>query len=376
MYGVESDQNMKKDSRLVPILVIVICVVAMMAFVIKRDRQNKNQEEYRTTGFSMGTVVSITIYDENAEQIAGRILSDLDVLDTSVLSWRSEDSEVWKLNHSYIPGQEYPVSRELAEYLMIAESVADESDGLLDITIRPLAEVWGIEDGKTEIPDEADMYQALELVDHNAIHVAGLSNTESVPDIREYAVIVDREGISIDFGAIGKGIACDHIAEELEKEQSSGCVAVGGSIVVHGAKPDGSNWVIGIRNPRGDEESVMGILSIDTSDGSSRFISTSGDYEKYFMKDGIRYHHILNPQTGYPANTGTISATVICDSGVLSDALSTVCILTDREKAFEILETFGAEGILIDENLQVYMTKGIQDSFSIRDEAYHVVTMD
>lgn len=367
---------MKKDSRLVPILIIVLCVVTMMAYVIKRDRQNKNQEEYRTTGFSMGTVVSITIYDENAEQIAGRILSDLDVLDTSVLSWRSEDSEVWKLNHSYIPGQEYPVSRELAEYLMIAESVADESNGLLDITIRPLAEMWGIEDGNDEIPIDADIQRVLEFVDHNAIHVSRVDEEHSDVGMQEYVVIIDREGMIIDFGAIGKGIACDHIAEELEKEQSSGCVAVGGSIVVHGAKPDGSNWVIGIRNPRGDEESVMGILSIDTSDGSSRFISTSGDYEKYFMKDGIRYHHILNPQTGYPANTGTISATVICDSGVLSDALSTVCILTDREKAFEILETFGAEGILIDENLQVYMTKGIQDSFSIRDEAYHVVTMD
>lgn len=367
---------MKKDSRLIPILVLCLCTGVLAAYVISGYGDGSRRKQYQTTEFAMGTVVDLTVYGDGAKEAAEELLSEIHILENSVLSWREEGSEIAELNHNYIPGQAYPVSQELAEYLIFAEQVADASDGLLDITIRPLADIWGIEDGKKEIPEQTEIDGALANVDYQAIHVIKQDSENSGIAEPTYMVCVDREGISIDLGAIGKGIACDRIADCLLERKCSGCAAVGGSIVVSGEKQDGTPWVIGIRDPRGTYGEVMGVLNLKLSAGTSRFVSTSGDYEKYFIQDGRRYHHILNPHTGYPASTGIISATVICDNGALSDALSTVCILAGREQAFEILKAYGAEGILIDENLQVYVTEGIRDEFSIRNENFQIASQD
>ena len=150
---------------------------------------------------------------------------------------------------------------------------------------------------------------------------------------------------------------------------SGACIAVGGSIVCYGSKPDGASYQIGIQNPRGEQNDVMGVLKLEAG-SQPVFVSTSGDYEKYFIQDGKRYHHILNPVTGYPADSGTISATIIADNGALSDALSTLCILLDRGQALQLVEQYGADAILVDDAKQVYMTDGIENNFEITDGEY------
>lgn len=365
----QADPLMRQAKSRLPLMIFILCLAAFAAFIVFDGRRNRKNTEYQTTGFTMGTVVTVTIYGENANEISDGLLQELDVLETETLSWRQEGSEVWTVNHNYEVDIPYNISKELAEYITITNHVSDASGGLLDITVRPLAEVWGIEDGKTEVPETAEIEQALTYVDYTQIHVNEIQETETV-GASAYTLVIDKENISIDLGAVGKGIGCDRAAVYMETVQcTGGCVAIGGSIVVYGNKPDGSRWKVGIRNPRGEETEVMGMLSIDTQ-GGSRFISTSGDYEKYFIEDGKRYHHILNPQTGYPAHTGTISATVVCDSGILSDALSTACILLELPEAVALLDVFDAEGILIDEDRNVYVTEGIQTAFSIQTPEY------
>lgn len=173
---------------------------------------------------------------------------------------------------------------------------------------------------------------------------------------------------TLDLGAVGKGIACDVAQNYLkqQKEISGAVIAVGGSILLYGSKVDGSNWNVAVQNPRGQDGEAMGVLSLS---GTTN-VSTSGDYEKYFMQDGKRYHHILDPSTGYPAESGLISVTVVSDSGLLSDGLSTACFVLGKEKGQKLLETYGAEGIFIDQNKKVTVTKGLKDKFTILDEEY------
>ena len=132
------------------------------------------------------------------------------------------------------------------------------------------------------------------------------------------------------------------------------------------SKTDGTNWNVAVQNPRGKDGEAMGVLSLS---GTTN-VSTSGDYEKYFMQNGKRYHHILDPSTGYPAESSLISVTVVSDNGLLSDGLSTACFVLGKEKGQKLLETYGAEGIFIDQNKKVTVTKGLKDKFTILNEEY------
>ena len=173
---------------------------------------------------------------------------------------------------------------------------------------------------------------------------------------------------TLDLGAVGKGIACDVVQDYLkkQKEVSGAVIAVGGSILLYGSKADGSDWNVAVQNPRGQDGEAMGVLSLsDTTN-----VSTSGDYEKYFTQDGKRYHHILDPSTGYPADSGLISVTIVSDSGLLSDGLSTACFVLGKEKGEKLLETYGAEGVFIDQNKKVTVTKGLKDKFTILNKEY------
>jgi thiamine biosynthesis lipoprotein len=148
------------------------------------------------------------------------------------------------------------------------------------------------------------------------------------------------------------------------------CVALGGSIVVMGKKNDSTSWKVGVKNPRAEDE-VLGIIDIESS--TPVFVSTSGDYEKYFMENGKRYHHILNPKDGYPADEGIIAATVVCDNGLTSDALSTVCMLAGFDQAVALLKEYNAEAIIVDSEKNVYITQGLEDKFTPKSEDYNYI---
>ena len=174
--------------------------------------------------------------------------------------------------------------------------------------------------------------------------------------------------MAVDLGSVGKGAACDAAVRAYEEAGAKAAIiAVGGSVGVYGEKSSGKPWSVAVRDPNGDGS----LGSVTLAEG---FVSTSGSYEKYFEQDGVLYHHLLDPETGYPAESGLVSVTVVAKSGVLSDALSTACFVLGREDGMKLLEEFDAEGIFINSDNNITVTDGLKDRFTRTSRDYTLVS--
>lgn len=353
----------------IKMLVLSVALIVVFAAITddtgSSDDSGQIDAEETDTGytqydFAMGTALGISIYDEkNASRISELTVDSIKWLDDMVISWRNSDSELYKLNNGYAAGKPYEISDTLYTAVSEAYGLCRDSGGALDITIRPLADVWNIENADSEsftVPSQDDIDESLECVGYEALAISDKSEDKCT-------LTIDRNNMVVDFGAVGKGYALDIVKQVLVENNADGAViSVGGSIMVYGAKPDGSDWKVGVRNPQGDAEDMIGYLSFPA--GTSLCISTSGDYEKYFTVDGVRYHHILDRVTGYPAYSGLSSVTVVCENGLVSDGLSTACFVLGYEKSLALLEKYNAEAVFIDFDNNVTVTDGLKDRFN------------
>lgn len=389
-------------------------------------------QEYSKTDFVMSTVLSEKIY--GTKDVTQDIKEELDKLEKEQLSWREDSSIVSKINADAQKGTKTKLDSDMTSWVEDSLELAKRSNGALDPTIGRLTRLWNIEGDNPKVPSKQEIKNTLKDTGYTKIHLEKVEtqntatakknvdkdikdNTDkngdaakdtdnnttnstaqntadnmvnneanNTPDNtalnEERLETTDKktntdESISsiyiedqctLDLGAVGKGIACDVAQNYLkqQKEVSGAVIAVGGSILLYGSKADGSNWNVAVQNPRGKDGEAMGVLSLS---GTTN-VSTSGDYEKYFMQNGKRYHHILDPSTGYPAESSLISVTVVSDNGLLSDGLSTACFVLGKEKGERLLETYGAEGVFIDQNKKVTVTKGLKDKFTILNEEY------
>lgn len=316
---------------------------------------------YQDTDFAMGTVISQNIYGKKGEETADQVMDRLKELEQTI-SWRIEGSEIAKINEAAGTGKPVPVSEKTKRWLLDCQEVWKTTDRALDITIGAVARLWDIGGENPRIPSTEELEAALKTVGGETYRV------------EKERVIYEATGGQLDLGAVGKGIACDEIAELLktEKAEVNGTFSVGGSVLIYGSKPTGKNWKIGIRDPRGEEGEYMGSLTFQQEEGDCLFVSTSGDYEKYFEKDGVRYHHILDPKTGAPADSDLISVTVISKSGFLSDALSTACFVAGKENALEFSKLFQVDLVLIDKEGTITVTEGAEEAFERLNEEYRL----
>jgi len=246
------------------------------------------------------------------------------------------------------------VSGDTYEVLSRAIELSRYSQGLFDVTVGPLVTLWDNGKDTFKPPEDSSIRQVLPLVDY----------TDLLLDPYEKAAGLQRIGQSIDLGGIGKGFAGDKLLEVFKKYGiSSAYTNIGGNVVALGTKPDGSQWRVGIRHPR-QENSLIGLVAV-----ADKAVVTSGDYQRYFIgSNGKRHHHILDPSTGYPAESGLVSVTIVADNSTAADALSTVMFIAGMEKGLELLKSFsGTEAILIDMNLLVYVTRGLKDCFQAGD---------
>lgn len=316
---------------------------------------------YTATDIAMGTVVNQTVYTRK-ESVTEDVEAIIDALEQDTLSWRIAGSEIAQINEAAGTGA-VEVPQELNEDLIILMDVAEKSGGAFDFTIGPVVRLWKIDEwasGKKEAENIADGEELAEAVipAKEEIELA-LAATGYEKVSMENGSISLPPQCSLDLGAVGKGIACDRIAAYLEKEEVQGAViSVGGSILTYGSKPDGSAWQVGIVDPQ-DTAGLIGTLSLT----GQWFISTSGDYERYVEVEGRRYHHILDPANGYPAESGVHSVTILCKSGILSDALSTACFVLGVEEGMKLAQNYGAEALFIDEQGEIFMTEGMKGIF-------------
>ena len=308
-------------------------------------------EKYSMTDIAMGTITNQTIYSKDGD-LTLEVRNIMLELEQEELSWRIEGSEVAQMNAAAGSGASTPVSDRLYKELEILIKLSEDSGGAFDITIRPVAALWNIDAwaaGENQ-PDIIPTHEQIAL----ALAHTGYENLS----LTDSAIMLPKD-MALDLGAAGKGIACDRIAAYLKEQAVYGAVvSVGGSVVTIGKKPDGTPWQIGIIDPR-DTSSFIGILYLE----GENFVSTSGDYERYVEVDGVRYHHILNPATGYPADSGVRSVTILCDSGIVSDALSTACFVLGVEEGMVLAESYGAQALFVDMEGNISMTDGMKQFF-------------
>ena len=340
------------------IILLGICGIIALFGLSGCGRQAQKLSKVDT---AMGTVVQETIYVSNedaGQEILQEILQELEVLEQKSLSWRADGSEVAEINANAGKTEGVSLSEEMLADLQQIWEVSEKSEGALDVTVGHVTGLWDLDTWATgekenpegfQVPDEMDLKKAL-------------TNTGYEKVILEGEKIYLPEGMSLDLGAVGKGIACDRIGRYLaEQEEIQGAViSVGGSIMTYGSKPDGGSWNVAIVHPR-EEGSYLGTLTLQ----GEWYVSTSGDYERYVEKDGVRYHHILEPRTGYPVNNNVCSVTILSDSGLLSDALSTACFVLGVEEGRKLAEEFGAEALFVTKELEIFMTDGMEKHFSV-----------
>ena len=258
-----------------------------------------------------------------------------------------ENSELAQLNQQ-ADGMAHQVSPELLALLLEGQTLSRETDGLCDITAGALTQAWGFSTGDYRRPEREEINAA--LATWGQVEIDGGASTVTLP-----------KGGALTLGAFAKGMAADRCVD-IAREQGVGSalIQLGGSIAALGSRPDGSGWRVAVRDPQGESGQWVGILSI-----SDQRVSTSGGYERWFEQDGETYHHILDPRTGYPADTDLLSVTVVADSGGRTDAFSTALFMLGEAAALELVEHDPTlEAILVTADGRVVVTAGLKDSFT------------
>ena len=312
-------------------------------------------EKYTNADFAMDTVVSETLYTSGAD-INTQIGEKLREMETTLLSWTEENSQISQLNNA--DGKTMEVSDDLAADLEKIRQLSQDSNGAFDPTLGKIIRLWDIAGENPHVPDQSEIDTLLPEVGYEKIQVDGNNVT-----------LLD--GCTLDLGAVGKGMGCDQIMDYLQTQPDVVGMILnlgGSSVMTYGEKPDGSSWKVALTDPRDTEGDYLGAITLD----ANQFLSTSGDYEKYFIEDGIRYHHILDPKTGYPVQNGLTSVTIVCDQGYLADGLSTACFVLGMDAAKPLLEKYGAEAVFVDEDKNVYVTSGLMDKFELMKDGYTV----
>ncbi len=328
------------------VLLVLVILIALFPLL------DRTEEPYTVTTYAMGSYVQQSVYGKNSETAAVTAADAVQALENKI-SWRVSGSDIQKLNSA--AGKDWTeLSADTMEILEIAQDVAEKSGGAFDVTIAPISRLWDFDSERNTVPDSDQIASFLPYVGYEFLRLDTETGAASLKNLNN----------AVDLGAIGKGAACDVAVEAYaETGADAAIVSVGGSVGVYGRKESGADWNIAVRDPNTD--GTLGTLTI-----VSGFVSTSGSYEKSFTLDGTLYHHLLDPATGYPADSGLISVTVLSDSGARSDALATACFVLGLDEGQALLETYGAEGIFIDETGVITITDGLQDRFMLTASGY------
>ncbi len=293
----------------------------------------------------MGTDVTITVVARSEAEGAASIdaaMAEVRRFD-KMMSLYKDDSEITKIN---LAAGKHPVkvSPEMIEAVLAADRVSRLTNGAFDVTIGPLVVLWQmrLKEGKTPSDDEIERIRT--LVNYKNIII----------DKKASTIFLKRPNMIMDLGGM-KGYIADRVKDLLGKRGiGNAVIALAGDIWALGRREDGNPWRIGVQHPR---EPKQTIAVLDLSD---KYISTSGDYERYTIVEKKRYHHIIDPRTGKPS-TGVISATLIGDQGALIDPLSKAPFILGPEEGLKVLKKAGADAIIVDEQGKIYMTDGVKN---------------
>lgn len=305
-----------KCSKVISIFLIILFVVPLCSC---------SEKKASATEFAMNTVINLTVYGKRCDEAMQAGLDEIRRID-AMMNAHSKDSEIARLNSIGI-GEEAKLSDETVYVLKKALEICEKTDGAFDISIKPLSDLWNIGAQEPRVPSEEEIDTALSKIGYRGIRING------------NRVSFAKEGMQIDLGAVAKGYCADRIVGIFKSYGiKNALIDLGGNIYAMGKNENGGDWRIGLQAPqemRGEHFAVENL--------SDRTAATSGSYERYFESDGEIYHHILDPKTGYPADSGLISVTVIGKSSLEADMLSTAIFVMGCEEFDKIAEEFDFE---------------------------------
>ncbi|WP_420795049.1 FAD:protein FMN transferase [Halanaerobium hydrogeniformans] len=345
--------DLLKNKKLTFLLIVIISSFLFMTACGRDGGQDIPSAE--DNSFIMNTLVQMRAYGENSEIAVEESMERIREIEY-LMSRTLEDSEINQINMN--PKEFIELSQESKKVLEEALYFAELSSGDYDPTIGPIVDLWGIGTDQARIPSEEEIAKALEFVDYNYLEIEG------------NRARVTKEGVKIDLGGIAKGYAADEVKEIVKKHDvPSAFINIGGNVLVVGNNVDDSKWRIGIQDPRHGRGNVMAII-----ESEDQTIVTSGNYERYFEEDGEIYHHIFDPENGHPARTGLLSATIITETSLDADALSTIAFIKGLEDGMKFVEDIeDVEVMFITEELDVYISSGLNDGFEITGPDFNLI---
>ena len=319
--------------------------------------------------FAMDTVMEVAAYGPKAEKAVQETEGQIKALENQ-LSRTKADSLVSGLNRD---GSIRHLTYDYWNLIARAKEYRDATNGAFDITIAPVMDAWGFTGDSFRVPEQSELDTLLKKVNSDAIQMLG-SPSDSV---------TLGEGQAIDLGGIAKGYTSDLVEQTFRANGiESGKISLGGNVFVLGGKPDGSDWRVGIKDPR-NESGLAAILSLRDA-----YAITSGGYERYFEENGKTYHHIIDPSTGYPADSGLLSVTVVAadngpdwagaGNGAMCDAFSTALFVMGEEQALDFWRNGGYDFdlVLVTEDGRVVITAGLADRLEeVKDSGYTYETV-
>ncbi len=319
----------------------IACLLAAGLLLCGGCTAEKIPPKISEVGFYLDTVIVLTAYVENS-QVLKDALEECGRYER-LLSRTVEGSDVWQINHA--KGEPVEVSEDTMQILRCAQEISEKSGGAFDVTIAPVSTMWNFTQDPPALPDAEEIARAAELVDYTRMKLEG--NTVTLP-----------EGMMIDLGGIAKGYIADRIKTYLaDRGVRYAILSFGGNIVAIGSeKPDGTPWKVGIQDidkPTGEH------MLISLNKGGSTV--TSGTYERGFDLDGVRYHHLLSSETGWPVQNELASVTIFSESSMEGDALSTTAFVLGTAKGLELIESLeGTEAVFIARDRTVTCSSGAE----------------
>ena len=329
------------------ILSLLMCAIILGIFVFNKYNTSQQSQMLpaRRTDFVLNTICTVTLYDgENLEDPMGIIGEGFQLCREyeNIFSTTIEGSEIYNINNS--KGETIQVSDDVKNILETSLNYSKITNGAFDVAIYPVSKLWQFGVENPVPPADEDIQENLQYVGYDMIEIDGNN------------VTLKNENAGIDLGAIAKGYIADKMKEFfVEKGVTNATINLGGNIITIGGVSEEEDFTIGVQKPFGETNEVLGVLKIN-----GRAVTTSGIYERCFEYNGQFYHHILDPNTGYPVENDLAAVTIISDKSIDGDALSTSCFLLGEEKALELINSIeNTDAIFVKKDGELIYSDGI-----------------
>ncbi|GAA0856390.1 MULTISPECIES: FAD:protein FMN transferase [Clostridium] len=335
--------------------VISFFVAILLVFSFIGCTEKKKAEPIHRTELFMGTAIKVTVYDKQDEEILDKVFKRIIEIE-DLVSINKDNTEITNLNkNAGIKGVK--LSEDSFNIIKKGLEYSKLSNGGYDVSIGPLVKLWSIGLPEAKVPNKDEIKNVINKIDYKKVKV----NDETKE------VFLEDKGMMLDLGSIAKGYAADEIVKVLkENNVKQAIIDLGGNIYALGLKDGDKDWKVGIQDPFTERGNVVGSVEV-----SNKSVVTTGIYERFIEKDGVKYHHILNPKDGYPYKTDIAGVSIIADKSVDADGLSTLVFTKGLDEGIKFIEDLdGVDAIFITNDRKVYTTKGIKDNFKMINESF------